>query len=180
MLTIITGGRGCGKTTFLTHVAQVARVFDWDVAGIISPARIVEGRRVGIEAMDLRTEERRLLAHARTVAKTAGSEASAPLPHGRGSDSRDPAGRLTSPAWAFDEAVVAWGNAILQAATPCNMLIVDELGPLEFLHGQGLTAGLDAVCSGAYKYAFVVIRPELLRSARVRWPQARIVDISQR
>ncbi len=51
---------------------------------------------------------------------------------------------------------------MLESATPCDLLIVDELGPLEFERNEGWPAGLAAIDSAAYKVGVVVIRPELL------------------
>jgi len=56
----------------------------------------------------------------------------------------------------------AWGTKILRRATPCDLLVVDELGPLELLRGQGWTVGLDLLRAGRYRLALVVVRPELL------------------
>ena len=38
-----------------------------------------------------------------------------------------------------DAEVLAWGTRILQQATPCDLLVVDELGPLKFERGEGWT-----------------------------------------
>ena len=58
------------------------------------------------------------------------------------------------------------------------MLIVDELGVLEFERDQGWVAGLAAIDSGDYRLGVVVIRPELLDQAQRRWPTARVIEIS--
>ena len=141
----------CGR------LADVARAAGWDVAGILSPAVVVEGQKVAIEALDLRSGERRRLAHRRS----GGS----------------PAAGLHTPGWVFDNTTVAWGNDILARATPCDLLIVDELGVLEMERNQGWTAGLAAVSAGKYSYALAVVRPELLEMALMRWPHAQVVDV---
>ena len=155
-LMILTGSRGSGKTTLCRELAAAARRSGADVAGVLSPASFVGTRKVGIEAMDLRSGETRPLA--------------------RRHDSARP-GTLELCSWSFDERVLAWGNALLQSATPCDLLVVDELGPLELLEGRGWTAGLDAVDSGGYDRALVVVRPGLLEQARARWPRAVLVDV---
>jgi nucleoside-triphosphatase THEP1 len=128
------------------------------VAGILSPAVLEDGEKVVIEALDLRSGERRLLARRRK------------------GDS--PTSGLLTPAWAFDEATTAWANSVLQCATSCDLLIVDELGVLEMERNLGWTAGLAAVSAGKYRYALVVVRPQLLEAALTRWPQAQVVDVS--
>ena len=100
--------------------------------------------------------------------------------------------------WRFDETVLAWGNEVLRAAhadaadvagpatamaaTPGgaaapDLLVVDELGPLEFARGVGLTEGLTAVDAGRYAVACVVVRPALVDEALRRWPDATVVDV---
>ena len=68
-----------------------------------------------------------------------------------------------------------------QAGTPAgavapDLLVVDELGPLEFARGVGLTEGLTAVDAGRYAVACVVVRPALVDEALRRWPDATVVD----
>jgi nucleoside-triphosphatase THEP1 len=157
MLAIITGHRGSGKTALCRRLADRARATAWDVAGILSPAVLAGGEKVAIEALDLRSGERRLLARRRQGDSSASG--------------------LLTPAWAFDEATTAWGNSVLQRATPCDLLIVDELGVLEMERNLGWTAGLAAVSAGQYRYALVVVRPQLLDTALTRWPHAQVVDV---
>jgi nucleoside-triphosphatase THEP1 len=158
MLVVITGNRGSGKTALCRRLAGQARAVGWNVAGILSPAIMASGQKTGIEALDVRTGERRLLARRR--------------------DEAAPAAELQTPAWSFDPATVAWGNAVLEKATPCDLLIVDELGPLELERDQGWTAGSVAISSGRYRHALVVVRPDLLGLALARWPQAKVVDVA--
>lgn len=61
---------------------------------------------------------------------------------------------------------------------PCDLLIVDELGPLEFNRGEGWIAGLTAVDSGSYQSALVVIRPSLLKMAYQRWEVSQVFDLN--
>ncbi|MHB0988312.1 MAG: nucleoside-triphosphatase [Bellilinea sp.] len=155
-LWILTGPRGSGKTTLCRRLAAEAQSLGWDVAGVVSPAVFEGGDKSGIEALDLRSKESRLFAR-RPV---------------------DPDGAPSHrPGWVYDPIALAWGNQILRSAIPCDMLVVDELGPLEFEAGQGWNAGLKALDSRAYQVALVTIRPELLAAARQRWPFAGVVDM---
>jgi len=155
-LTILTGPAGSGKTTLCREFAVAARRSGLDVAGVLSPARFVAACKVGIEAVDLRSGATRPLAWLHDPARPA---------------------MLELGSWSFDAAVLAWGNALLQRAAPCGLLVVDELGPLELLQGRGWSAGLDAIDSGDYDLAVAVVRPGLLDQARIRWPRATLVDV---
>ena len=85
---------------------------------------------------------------------------------------------LKTRRWSFYPEIVDWGNQVLKNAVPCELLIVDELGPLEFERGEGWIAGLSAVDSGEYQIALVVIRPSLLKKAKKRWKISRVLDLS--
>ena len=151
-LWILSGGTGTGKSTFCRQVADMARAKGLDTAGLISPAVFEGGLKTGISALDLRSRQSRCLAGLR-------ENTPADLATGR---------------WSFFKQTIDWGNRVLETATPCSLLIVDELGPLEFERGQGWTTGLHALDSGDFKAALTVVRPALLSAARLRWPHARL------
>lgn len=90
-----------------------------------------------------------------------------------------PAAGPHTAGWRFDPAVLAWGNTVLQAACPCDLLIIDELGPLEFERSEGWLAGLSAIDAGNYRWGVAVIRAELLAAGQRRWPTTEIISISQ-
>ena len=46
-----------------------------------------------------------------------------------------------------------------------DLLVIDEIGPLELLHGEGWTAALPLLNSPVYRVGLVVIRPELVETA---------------
>ncbi len=154
---IITGWRGSGKTRLCTHLAERQISRGWDVAGIICPPVLIGGRKVGISARNLRSGEIRPLA--RLVA-------SSPV---------EPCFRLGR--WSFDPSTMEWGNDILTQAAPCDMLVVDELGPLELQHGEGWRGALDAINNGKYRLALVVVRPELLEALPSAWHIQRVITV---
>jgi nucleoside-triphosphatase THEP1 len=138
-LVILSGLRGSGKTTACLRLIERARQRGLNCAGIISPARFQDGRKVGIDVLDVGTGERRALAEADQ------------LP-----------GELRTTAFRFDTRAVEWGADRLNVACPCDVLIVDELGPLELERGQGWVNVLDVLRDGEFKLAVVVVRPELV------------------
>jgi nucleoside-triphosphatase THEP1 len=140
---VITGERGLGKSTVCAQVAREAAGRGVTVAGILTERSAPEpgaGRRV----VDLRSGEGRPF----------GAQ-SAPGP---GSGRSDP----LTPSWEFDSEGFAWANEVFARSTPCDLLIVDEVGPLELLGGRGWTAALAALRSRDFAAALVVCRPGLL------------------
>lgn len=157
-LYIITGDRGAGKSTFCQHLVELAGPAGWQIGGLLSPAVVEGGQKTGIAVVNLRRGEQRLLAVRR--------------------ETHQPAAALQTNRWSFNADVMAWGNAVLHTAVPCDLLVVDELGPVEFERSEGWQAGLTALDSGRYRWGVVVIRPELLAVARQRWPEAEIIAIA--
>jgi nucleoside-triphosphatase THEP1 len=145
VLFLITGSRGAGKTTFCDRLVKAAREAGWKTAGLLSRPVFEGAQRAAIEAEDLRTEETHRLA-------TRSDQPTPGLKH-----------------WQFDPSAIVWGNRVLASSTPCDLLVVDELGPLEFERA--------AIDSRQYAIALVVIRAELLGDALLRWGEANLVEI---
>lgn len=146
---LITGPRGSGKTTLCRQFIELARA--WRVTGILTVGEWRDGEKLALYAQDLHTGECRLLAQRQS--------ALAP--------------------WEFVDETLAWGNGVFARAVPTDLLVVDELGPLEWLEGRGWTAAFGAIDSGQYRVALVVVRPELLEPARLRWAQAELIDVTE-
>jgi nucleoside-triphosphatase THEP1 len=98
-----------------------------------------------LDVQDVRTGERRHLA------QTTGS-------------ARGP----TVGKWRFHSDALDWGADILRCATPCDVLVIDELGPLELTRNLGWTVACDVLRAGGYRTAVVVVRPTLMDAARDR------------
>jgi len=142
-IAILTGASGTGKTTTCGRLLDRARDLGLDCAGVLSPARVDGGAKVGIDVVDVRTEERRRLAEVDEL----------------------PGGIRLGP-YRFDDEAVAWGAAALGVACPCDILFVDEIGPLEMNRGEGWVNALDALRVGQYRLAVVVVRASLIDAVR--------------
>lgn len=154
---IVTGGIGAGKSVFCARLVEQARNGGLKIGGILSPGVFENEQKVAITAIDLSSGQSISLAVLRR--------------------SDHPAAGPQTPRWQFNASVVAWGNAVLQTAVPCDLLVVDELGPLEFEQTQGWMDGFAALDSGLYRAGVVVIRPSLLVRAQQRWPLARVISL---
>jgi nucleoside-triphosphatase THEP1 len=154
-IVILSGWRGAGKTSLCRRLVEIARARGWSVAGLLSPGRFDGDHKIGIDVEDLASGERHLLA--------------IPNPDYQ-------PGALKG-GWLFDDAWLSWGNHVLASVASVDLLVVDELGPLEFDQGRGWTAGLEALDRGLFRRAIVVIRPELLERARLRWPGAQVTQV---
>lgn len=152
---LLSGISESGKTSLCLKVIEKLRLIPVVIAGVISPPIFDEALKTGIELQDLQSNEKHQLAQLNK-------------PGGNG---------LHTQKWRFDEIVVNWGNRCLAEAIPCDYLIIDELGPLEFDRGIGFVNGFTAVDSREYQAALIVIRPTLLEKALKRWPEAMVVSV---
>ncbi len=154
-LILITGPSGSGKTRWCLDFVKLTRASGHDPAGLVSPAIFKDNLKVGIDLLNVASDEQLHLALRRSEA-----------------------GGDHFPAhWNLNPEVLEWGNVILGQLISCNLLILDELGPLELERGGGLTNGIELVSRRAYRLACVVIRPSLVGTAWTLWPWAEIFHI---
>jgi nucleoside-triphosphatase THEP1 len=152
-LTVLTGPSGAGKTSACLRLAGFAANLHLRVAGIVSPAVFDDGIKTAIDCCDLKSGQRRRLA----------TRNGSPAP-----------GEL---GYAFSASALAWADAALAHATPCDLLLVDELGPLELVQGRGMASALGVLRSDGYRQAVVVVRPDLIeRFAALLGKPFRIVE----
>lgn len=152
---LITGEIGSGKTSFCLKIVEIARAEGIDLAGLISPGLFRDEKKVAIDVHDLRSRQQRRLAVLNI----------------------DQDSKIQTKRWAFDPEVTAWGNRVLAKALPCDLLLIDEIGPLELNRDQGWVNGVQVVKEGDFQSALVVIRPSLVIQAQAIWQVARIIDL---
>ena len=143
MNVLLTGERQAGKTTVCEQVVELARGLGYQPAGLLSPALLGEdGFPVAYQALMVADGEGRLLAQA----------------------DNDLGGPRTA-RYSFDADALSWAVARLREAISqgCDLLIVDEIGPLELEQGKGLAPILsDLSAANRLPPLLFVVRPELV------------------
>jgi len=153
---LLSGESGLGKTTLCLKLLEMLKDIPLIVNGVVCPPLYEGSIKSGIEVLILKSNEKRQLAR---------------LNKGENNG-------LFTRKWLFDETVTSWGNQELAKATPCDVLVIDELGPLEFERDSGFLNAFTAINSRDYRSALVVIRPSLLAKAIEHWPDAFAVSIT--
>ncbi len=144
-IVLLAGESGAGKTILCGRIIAELETQGLQVAGLLTPPRFADGSKIGMDAQDIRTGARRALAE-------------------RGARAAD----VSTENWHFHADGLAWGAQILRTATPCDVLIVDELGPLELLRNEGWISAIDLLRARQYRRALVTVRPALLPHLQAR------------
>lgn len=152
---LVTGASGSGKTSFCHKIVQKKRLDGWRISGLVSPGVFENGVKTAIQAVDLRSGETRLFA----VKAAEGDDA------------------VQVGDWMVRREAIRWGNEVLSRWEPCDLLVIDELGPLEFLQGGGWQSAFSRLERRDYLLALVVVRPELLEAAYTRIRAAGEIDV---
>ncbi len=148
-IVILTGARDAGKSTVCQKAVALARAAGYTCGGVLT----LKHAGGALDVLDVQSGERRRLTMDRRTPST--------VIQGR---------------FLFDAETIAWGDEALRRAQDCQLLVVDELGPLEIERGGGWQAALDLLREGAFTLALVVVRPELLAQAQRRFePQVTLL-----
>jgi len=150
-LVVLTGKRRIGKSTVCAEFVALARDEGFHCGGIITLAqdeeRHVPAARHAVatrHVVAVRTGDRRRLTHS------------------------SGAGAVIQGRFRFSPETIQWAAEAVGRATPCDLLVVDEIGPLEVIRGEGWVGAIDVVREGAYALAVVVVRPELVETVCAR------------
>jgi nucleoside-triphosphatase len=144
---LLTGLRQVGKSTVCQAVVELARAQGRQPQGVLSPALFdSSGAKVGFEVLDVATGERWLLAH--TV--------------------RELDGPRIGPYVLDSAGLVRSIIALTRACEGADLMIVDEIGPLELKRNEGFAPVLDCLPLQGPGHLLLVVRPSLLPEVRRR------------
>jgi nucleoside-triphosphatase THEP1 len=152
----LTGERDSGKTIVCEQVIKKMSGAFKTITGVISPGRYEDNKKTGIYCLDISSSDKKLLAF-----------------YSPGWDAKNP-----QRDWQFDWETLHWGNEVLGNSCPTDLLVIDEVGYLEFEKEEGWVNALAALDSRMYQYALVVVRPALIENALERYPDAKLIKIS--
>lgn len=138
---LLVAASGAGKTTACQKLVELAKAHGLNVTGVLS-IPVYDGQvKSAINLRDVTSGRERTLA------------------------------RLAPPGiepevgiWSFEPEVILWGQALLDCLPVCDLLVIDEIGPLEIKLGKGLTNALGALRRDNYRLAVVSIRPSLIEA----------------
>ena len=147
-LILVTGQSGSGKTHWCLELAHLAKIRGINAVGLVSPAVFEGDVKVGIDLVDIKSGYRQRLA----------------VHRGRSSPGQ------STLDWDFNDEALTWGNSILGQLESCQLLILDEIGPLELLRSAGLSNAIGLISARGYGLACVVVRPALTKIATGLWP----------
>ncbi|MCS7123914.1 MAG: NTPase [Candidatus Bathyarchaeota archaeon] len=123
---LLTGSPGVGKTTLLLKVIEALKSRGYSVGGVVSREFRTSGTRIGFEIIDLASGKRGWLAH---VKQKTGPRL----------------GKYRVNLSDLDDVGV---EAILKAIKECDVIVIDEIGPMELFSEKFRKAVQEAVESG--------------------------------
>jgi len=148
MILLLSGEIGVGKTSVCQRVAELARAQGHHPRGVLTPPLYDEsGAKIGFEALDVARGHRWVLA--RTDRDLGGPRI----------------GPYTFDGTALQQAIDLLRDAIDEDA---DLLILDEIGPLELVQGSGFAPVLDELPLQGPGHMLLVVRPSLIQELRRR------------
>jgi len=147
---LLSGPVGVGKTTLCLRLAEAARERGLCVGGVLTPATLEDGIKVGIQALDVGSGETRVLARV----------------------DRDLGGTQVGP-YSFDDRVLEWVVRRCERALDGvdGMVFVDEIGKLELSRGGGLARLIPLLACPRRGITVAIVRDFLLDTLAARLPE---------
>jgi nucleoside-triphosphatase THEP1 len=188
MFLILGGARGAGKTTLLLAINRMLMASGIQTHGVICPGIFSASRKIGITVFHPATGTERPLAW-----EVPGQPEKKPL--------QVTPDRLRYGKWEFYTTGLQEADRAVQTGLAAGgTVFVDEIGPLELEHGQGMHGALAALDSthamitglstavdwqgavlgsvpGTTQLAIVSCRDALADTLQVRWPGSRVYSI---
>ncbi len=147
MIILLTGARRIGKSTMCQRLVEEGRRRGKRLGGFTSPAIFSpQGQKTGAYLQDVRTGEMRLQY-----------------------STDQSAGPQVGP-FAMEEEVLQWGIHLVRESLRAgdDLVIIDEIGPLELMKGQGFAPLLRDLECFPRASVLIVVRPELVEALRER------------
>lgn len=143
MFILLTGKGGCGKTTACWKALPGLRSSGVRMAGFISPPLLdAAGKKTGIEMLNLATGEHHTFA--RIVSPDDGPDVG---------------------VYRLETDAIDWARGVLANAlfSDIDLLVIDEIGPLELKRGGGFAFALEPLADHErIPNAIVIVRRELV------------------
>ncbi len=140
---ILTGKIGIGKTTACRKTVEKAAGRGLSAGGILTPPIVDDGKKTGFYAEDLRTGKRWVLG------------------------TRDTGAGIEGPVYgiyrfSIDGFKKAYGTLKTAVVERCDLIVLDEIGPLEIVHKKGFFRILGPLFDQEDAYLLLVVRPSLV------------------
>jgi molybdopterin-guanine dinucleotide biosynthesis protein A len=152
---LIVGEPGSGKTSWCRRYINSCRKSGTSVGGILSPATEKQGQRIGSNALDLLTGEKVPFARLSARGSVRGGEE---------------VGDFTISGRGISFACTAIERAV---ASRCDLVVIDEVGPLE-LSGKGLMPAVESALASPIN-VLIVVRSWLKEALERRFPKCEFV-----
>lgn len=156
-LWILTGDRSVGKTYRCVELVSYLKETSFSLGGILSPPIYRNNQKVAIQIQDVQTGQSRIL----------------------GCIEASDSCRLNIGDWWLNPDAIKWGNQIIKNAASRDIVIIDEIGPLELEFNQGFTEAIQLLDNKKFKRVLAVVRPELLNIALSRWNLAKTIYVEK-
>ena len=144
----ICGDSGQGKTRLVSRVLAEAQRLGWRCRGVFSPAVFEDGLKIGIGVKLLPGMQTRVLARLATAGDT-----------------------QVFGKWKLNLESIAWARAHLLDLQPADLWIIDEIGPLEIVNGQGWADILPLIPGLPAKKVLVTFRKTLSPWFQAHYPE---------
>ena len=138
---LISGERNAGKTTVCVKAVELAQAAGFSCGGLLTIS--------GEEPHQLTV---------RNVSTGATRQLTSPQ------------GQVTQGSYRFDPEALRWGAELLVRTARCDLLVIDEMGPLEVEQGQGWAVAIDVLRERRFLLGLAVVRPELINKVQSLLP----------